>query len=116
MAKAKVFEQRDGGTERDLGTHVWIFCPGCKGYHSLRIRMPAQPTQEETNDLRNNKHGMWSFNGDVEKPTFKPSLLVSPQFQDARCHSFITDGKIQFLSDCYHDLKNQTVELPEIDL
>ena len=30
------------------------------------------------------------------------------------CHSFITDGRIQFLGDCTHELKGQTVELPEV--
>lgn len=29
------------------------------------------------------------------------------------CHSFVTDGKIQFLSDCTHELAGQTVELPD---
>lgn len=31
------------------------------------------------------------------------------------CHSFVTDGKIQFLGDCTHNLVGQIVELPEID-
>lgn len=30
------------------------------------------------------------------------------------CHSFVTNGKIQFLNDCTHDLKGQTIELPEL--
>jgi hypothetical protein len=31
-----------------------------------------------------------------------------------RCHSFVTDGRIQFLSDSTHALAGQTVDLPEI--
>lgn len=31
------------------------------------------------------------------------------------CHSFVTDGKIQFLSDCTHDLAGQTVDMVDID-
>ena len=31
-----------------------------------------------------------------------------------RCHSFVTDGRIQFLSDCTHALAGQTVDLPDI--
>lgn len=27
---------------------------------------------------------------------------------------FLTDGKIQFLGDCFHDLKNQTVDMVDI--
>jgi len=30
------------------------------------------------------------------------------------CHSFIRDGKIQFLGDCTHALAGQTVDLPEL--
>lgn len=66
----------------------------------------------------------WSFNGDFEKPTVKPSILVTwEDFIDHndhakgtkkyRCHSFITDGKIRFLNDCTHALAGQTVELPD---
>ncbi len=29
-----------------------------------------------------------------------------------RCHTFITDGRIQFLGDCSHKLAGQTVDLP----
>jgi len=73
----------------------------------------------------------WDFNGDYEKPTFKPSILVrgtKPISDDEAerimcgehiepiplvCHSFVTDGKIQFLTDCTHELAGQTVEIPD---
>lgn len=59
------------------------------------------------------KHPKWTWNGSYEKPTFDPSyVVVSPP---PRCHSFIRDGRIQFLGDCEHDLKGQTVDLPPID-
>jgi hypothetical protein len=31
------------------------------------------------------------------------------------CHSFVTDGRIQFLNDCTHSLAGQTVDLPDFD-
>lgn len=31
------------------------------------------------------------------------------------CHSFITDGKIKYLSDCNHHLAGQTIDLPKIE-
>ena len=34
-----------------------------------------------------------------------------PVFVCSVCHSFVTDGKIQFLGDCTHELAGQTVEL-----
>ena len=115
MAKTKVFETQEPNG-RDLGSYAWIYCPGCKSYHRLRIRMPKEPTAEEINDQKANRHGLWSFNGDVDKPTFRASLLVNSKYPEVRCHSWITNGKIQFLSDCFHQLKNTTVELPDIDL
>lgn len=91
----------------------WVFeCPGCGCLHSI-------------------KTPVWTFNGDLDKPTVSPSILVSgtePITDDEHarimngeiieprptvCHSFVTDGKIQFLGDCTHALKGQTVEIPE---
>ena len=58
--------------------------------------------------ILNNFHG---FNNDLYNPTITPSLLHTGEHA---CHSFITKGKIQFLGDCWHELKNQTVELPDV--
>jgi hypothetical protein len=55
----------------------------------------------------------WTWNGSLDKPTFTPSLLCNQDSPESRCHSFVTDGKIQFLSDCHHELAGQTVELPD---
>ena len=80
--------------------HVFM-CPGCKYLHQIDSR--------------------WGFNGSLEKPTFTPSLLLRelkgpPGARDqVRCHSFIKEGKIQFLNDCGHDLKGKTVEIPNWD-
>lgn len=38
-----------------------------------------------------------------------------PDFKCGLCHSFVVDGRIQFLSDCSHSLAGQTVDLPELD-
>lgn len=81
-----------------------IMCPGCKGWHNVTVNTP----------------GGWQWNGNLEKPTISPSILVrGVRGDDATvktlCHSFVTDGKIQFLSDSAHALAGQTVELPEVD-
>jgi len=65
------------------------------------------------------KPNQWTFNGDAEKPTFAPSIRISRKLrgQNTRetiCHSFVRDGKIQYLGDCKHELKGQTVELSDI--
>jgi hypothetical protein len=38
---------------------------------------------------------------------------VDPPEKDEICHSFVTAGHIQFLSDCTHEMAGQTVEIPE---
>jgi hypothetical protein len=59
----------------------------------------------------------------VEKPTFRASMLATVDWpkhppgldkEKEICHSFVTDGKIQFLNDCTHSLKDQTVDLPDV--
>lgn len=49
----------------------------------------------------------------MDKPTFSPSLLCNGFDPKSRCHSFVKEGMIQFLDDCHHTLKGQTVEIPE---
>ena len=62
----------------------------------------------------------WSFNGNVDSPTLQPSILVHGIRSDGditltpRCHSYVTNGCIQYLDDCEHALRGQTVELPEV--
>ncbi|PHP68170.1 hypothetical protein CSC94_05835 [Zhengella mangrovi] len=79
-------------------------CPGCGWDHDLNIS-PERPRPR------------WEFNGDLEKPTLKPSINATVEYPAhrgglQRCHSFVTDGRIQFLADCTHDLAGFTVDLP----
>jgi hypothetical protein len=72
-------------------------------------------------------HPVWEWNGDLEKPTVTPSILVTyPANPDAleefkewrlerRCHVFVKNGKIQFLADCTHPLAGSTVDIPDWD-
>lgn len=57
---------------------------------------------------------MWKWNGNIESPTFTPSLLVNPGDESSVCHLFITNGKIEFLGDCFHNLRGTTVGLVDI--
>ena len=85
--------------------------------------------------IRHGEINSWSWNGSLEAPTFQPSVLVTGyEMSDEAyamiergespvggkypgnktcCHSFVTDGRIQFLSDSTHALAGQTVELPD---
>ncbi|MFA6066883.1 MAG: DUF6527 family protein [Candidatus Babeliaceae bacterium] len=92
-------------TEIDDTHYAFLFeCPGCEHAHVVYVKESAQKIA-------------WDFNGDIDKPTFSPSILNKWTEGEAHkvCHCYIEDGKIQFLGDCTHELKNQTVELPEIE-
>lgn len=60
----------------------------------------------------------WTWNGDIEKPTLKPSILTRLEYYNQKaivCHSFVNDGKVQFLGDCTHDNAGQTLDLLDVD-
>lgn len=103
MSRLKPTNNQDG----NLAGYTF-HCPGCNDTHYV-------PTVGE--------HA-WGFNGDVDKPTFTPSILVrgvknawGPDFDATPtvCHSFVTDGRIQFLGDCTHALAGTTVDLVDVD-
>lgn len=79
-------------------------CPGCGNAHHVAAR---------PNTLRNG--ASWEWNGSMDAPTFSPSVLTNGDMPEHRCHCYVRDGKIQFLSDCHHQLAGQTVDLPEWD-
>jgi hypothetical protein len=83
-------------------------CPGCLYDHLIGVNgrqiLGAAGTMIS-----------WEWNGSLDRPTIAPSLLVFKDSDDRRCHCFIEDGKIWFLSDCCHSLKGKTVKLPEWD-
>src|SRR5689334_15249699 len=99
---------------------IGFWCPGCGEIHIVEI-------------------GKWTWNGDPVRPTFSPSILVTSghyvpghdggscwctynrehaaapaPFKCESCHSFITDGAIQFLGDSTHALAGRTVDVPPL--
>ena len=85
-----------------IGGGQIFFCPGCRDTHAVNMRVRSDGPR-------------WTYNGDVDRPTFTPSILHTVDWPDGRevCHSFVRDGRIQFLSDCTHALANRTVDLPQ---
>ena len=102
-------------------TRLTWYCPGCKSDHGVPI--PPSPRA-------------WQWNGSLNTPTLSPSVLLTsghhvsghtgdcwcsvakrrgqpPVFDYVRCHSFIREGRIEFLGDCSHELAGQTVEMRE---
>lgn len=101
------------------------YCPGCKRHHGIYV-----DKEHKVN---------WDFNGDFDKPTFSPSVLVKEgHYMDGHtgdcwcdynkkhpdnpapykcgiCHSFVKDGKIEYLNDCTHELRGQTIDMEDED-
>lgn len=91
------------------------WCPACKEMH----RLP----------------NTWSFNGDVNKPTFSPSFkhsgIQTVKDENGKwtgewkldangkgipfvCHYILTNGILNFCGDCTHSMSGQSVPLPEL--
>lgn len=83
-------------------THVIINLPGPTGLLALPIIVKG--TRDGTN--------CWSWNGDIETPTLRPSVLN--QQSGHRCHTWINDGKAQFLEDSNHEYAGQTLDLLDV--
>lgn len=84
------------------------WCPACKQRHPFFTNeMPAAWTGHR-----------WKFDGNVEAPTFSPSMNISWGREGSemfgRCHYILTSGVINFCGDCTHELKGQSVPLPNI--
>ena len=94
------------------GHHIaacFVYCPACKRAHRFIMENDEDP------------ENVWDFDGDMEFPTFNPSLLVEsgplkPDAANHICHSFLKKGVWDFLGDCTHDYagnKTQMVDFPE---
>ncbi len=90
MSKLETYKQ-------SWGTRYLFYCPGCKDPHIFDVR----------ND---DKHPSWNFNGDLQNPTVSPSILITGVH---RCHLYLVDSHIQYLSDCSHDLAGKTIPLED---
>lgn len=94
----------------DGGYGHW--CPGCKSGHEINVDKP------------NASGAKWSFDGNMDAPTFSPSINLQinpkghkhyqPDVASTVCHYFLRGGELQFLSDCTHDFAGKNVPLPEI--
>ena len=90
----RIYKCKDNSIQ---GERFYFHCPGCDHGHSV-----VTP--------------QWSWNGSYEAPTFNPSVLTYDVPDNTnRCHSFVENGKIRFLNDCDHNLRGQTVDLPDLD-
>lgn len=82
-------------------------CPGCGCSHGIN----TDPS----------KNVVWQITFTDGKPTVTPSILVRHgrypdpnddlKYDEIRCHLFIRNGNIEYLSDCTHKLSGKTIPL-----
>lgn len=108
--KVLCFRMRNGEyipAKPNLATHIRFHMPGPCGKLMLPVCRVTKVDKA------------WLWNGDIYAPTLKPSLLttIGPDEDGKKtiCHTWITDGKVEYLSDCTHDLKGQTLDLLDIE-
>lgn len=108
-------------TKRTDTDQTVFWCPGCEEHHVI-------------NDT-------WQISGTPDSPTFSPSVLVTSghyapgfvpgsdcwctynekhpgepsHFICKHCHSFVRDGKIEYLSDSTHAFAGTTVEMIDLE-
>ena len=83
-------------------THITLNIPGPTGLLTLPVITKG----------KRDGSGCWTWNGSTESPTLRPSVLTRSHL--FRCHSWINDGKAQFLSDCSHEYAGQLIELGDV--
>lgn len=82
-------------------TLVEYWCPGCGREHTINLDL----------DLKAQGVPTWALTGPDEAFTLQPSVNCTPP-EGPVCHSWVRDGRIEFLGDCTHALKGQTVDVP----
>lgn len=99
-------------------THVTLVLPGPSDRRTLPVILKGD---------REGTH-CWSWNGSVDAPTLKPSVLsTGHEFPDPdadptlptswrawRCHTWVNDGMVQFLDDTDHQYRGQTLPLLDV--
>jgi len=111
IAKLRTWSAEDGRS----GTLLYLWCPACDDAHAVQI--DGEPR--------------WTWDGNLDAPTISPSVLVGgvqwnpgDHFYKPHhhvepggritCHSYVKQGRWEFLGDCTHDLAGQTVPVPPL--
>lgn len=93
-SKARPLLQR---FDAEDGAHGYLWwCQGCEALHPVWMGQ-----------------GTRTFDGNLEAPTFTPSIYFPPGMLGPAvvCHCYIRAGQVEYLPDCTHELAGQTVPL-----
>ena len=94
-----------------MNTKFW--CPGCDDLHMVSDAWQVTGANEtltiSPSVLVYERQKLINEDLDLPALTAPENVTMAP-----RCHSFVTNGHIQFLGDSTHTLANQTVPLPPL--
>jgi hypothetical protein len=82
---------------------IYLWCPACD--HLKGIPLPGEDGALPPNGP------YWGWDGNLEAPTLSPSILQHGSGNLPQCHSFLKNGRWEFLSDYTHKLAGQTVDM-----
>lgn len=94
-----------GSKLRKTTVGILHWCPACEEVHHF---------------VTDGSRG-WVFNGNVDAPTFTPSMKITWGKQadpncdvdGGICHYILTDGMINYCGDCTHGMVGQSVPIPD---
>lgn len=90
-----------------VSDNYWFKCPGCKSHHCIVLDGTQKGWQVVSREPLS------------ITPSVKVSTNTGPNTPEiVLCHLYITNGGIDYLNDCRHELAGKRVplELPTIDL
>lgn len=94
----------------EAATHLKLNLPGPPQTRERVIPIQTSGTREGTPN--------WTWNGDVEQPTLRPSLNTKWEGGDGRviiCHSHVEGGHAHFLSDTTHEYSGHDIRLLDVE-
>lgn len=128
-------------TEVDGNKGYYFYCPACEGIHKVYTHQAPFKKDKTGKLIEGREVPIWTFNGNFERPTFRPSVKVTfehlseagqirqHEFHKKHnryptnvelpfdtidiCHLILTDGILNYCNDCTHAFKNKKVELPD---
>lgn len=93
---SKVLAIADNSWNDNYGTCYLHWCLGCQQLHIINVEKP------------NRCNAMWKFDGNLESPTFSPSIN-----HPGICHYFIKNGNIEYCSDSKHEFSGKIIPMPD---
>jgi hypothetical protein len=98
--KLKFYPQKNGTVL------VTFWCPGCKETHSYELGTKIKKERGWSGEERWYRDNGWMFNGDLDFPSFEPSLHYP-----GKCHLWLRKGVIEYCWDSKHEFAGQDVRL-----